>query len=291
VVPRDELIADWQQRLAAAEQTPPAGSARAQWLNRLRVRLYRFLLSLYSDGQWRESINRSSSTAAARVQTEHAVELTGKPAKDAAKIREALNVFAAARSDVGQPGPLLDGSGEDRWIVVAALSNGIQTERLSGMLDGRSIAHRLVHHAFDLTVEVRAWQATEVSRLIVANINQLRWFARPVVPTRPGLLEHLASLPAKCIAAIPPRLRFHLISAGQILLAFPLASLFAAVMPTLCPDNPDPLVRGSSYDEFYWTGLRGMMLIMLSLIWLRAHWQKRARSVFRALHPSIGAGR
>jgi len=52
VVSRDELIADWHKRLAAAEQSQADASKRSQWLARMRVRIYQFLLSLYGEGNW-----------------------------------------------------------------------------------------------------------------------------------------------------------------------------------------------------------------------------------------------
>ena len=48
---RPDLIADWQTRLAAAEEGAGCASSPG-WLQRARVRLYRFLLSLYGDGGW-----------------------------------------------------------------------------------------------------------------------------------------------------------------------------------------------------------------------------------------------
>ena len=51
--PRDQLIADWQNRLAAASEAPEEATSRAAWLVRLRTRLYHFLLSLYGEGNWK----------------------------------------------------------------------------------------------------------------------------------------------------------------------------------------------------------------------------------------------
>src|SRR3954468_8689576 len=107
---REQLVEDWRNRLAASEASQPEDSARAQWLARVRIRLYRFLISLYGTGQWRESSGQTceESNRTAEPELQRDVNLVGKPAKNAAQIREALSGFAAARSDANQPGPLID---------------------------------------------------------------------------------------------------------------------------------------------------------------------------------------
>ena len=50
---RVEIVSQWRARLASAESLA-AESPRLRWIHLARVRLYRFLLSCYSSGQWRE---------------------------------------------------------------------------------------------------------------------------------------------------------------------------------------------------------------------------------------------
>src|SRR5262245_5936502 len=105
---REELIADWRERLAAAEEPVTPDSSRAAWLARLRMRVYRFLLSLYGGGDW------NAPEQIAERQREHndsvvidagALPLAGKPAKGESAIRATLESVAKARENASAPGP------------------------------------------------------------------------------------------------------------------------------------------------------------------------------------------
>ena len=113
---RDQLIADWQKRLAAASEAPDEPTSRAVWLAHLRVRLYRFLLSLYGEGDWNapEGAPESPSSVVIDAQT---LPLAGKPAKDEDAIRAVLKSVAGACENKPQAGPFAAGI-EDRKSVV-----------------------------------------------------------------------------------------------------------------------------------------------------------------------------
>jgi hypothetical protein len=122
---RDQLIADWRKRLATASETPPEATSRAAWLVRLRSRLYRFLLSLYGDGQWRESVDSIPKQGPPVATFVESLVLEGKPAKDTGTIREALQALANARTHAIEQGPLAPGQGDDAWLIIASANAGI----------------------------------------------------------------------------------------------------------------------------------------------------------------------
>ncbi|HEY2414232.1 MAG TPA: hypothetical protein VGI40_18455, partial [Pirellulaceae bacterium] len=115
---RDEIIADWRNRLAEATVAPTEPSSRPAWLIRLRVRLYQFLLSLYGEGHW-HSADVQSSEGAQQVtdnQTAESIAWQGKPAKDITAIRAVLSSVAEARPSPNVPGSFAEGAGPEAWI-------------------------------------------------------------------------------------------------------------------------------------------------------------------------------
>ncbi len=167
---RDQLIADWRKRLDAASEAPEEPTSRAAWLVRLRIRLYRFLLSLYGEGDWNAPaeapVRRRSPDPAAAATAGLPLDLSGKPAKDASIIRAALSSFAGAAETTPQPGPLAAGADLDAWITVASTSCGLDPERTAAALLTQGIISRVISHQRDVTVEVRACHLTAAEQLI-----------------------------------------------------------------------------------------------------------------------------
>src|SRR4029079_13056553 len=122
-IAREQLIADWQRRLDGATDAESGSSERSPWLARLRVRLYRFLLSLYGDGNWNAPplpADDVSTTFNSKVIDPAPLPLGGKPAKDYVAIRKALKCVAGARENRPQAGPLAAGFCRDTWLVIAS---------------------------------------------------------------------------------------------------------------------------------------------------------------------------
>src|SRR5436853_2458398 len=99
MVPRDQLIADWQKRLLAASDLAGPPSSRAAWLAHLRQRLYHFLILLYGDGRWNvpgqlETPKSPGDTDSIVFDTPEALPLVGKPAKSLDTIRSVLDTVA-----------------------------------------------------------------------------------------------------------------------------------------------------------------------------------------------------
>ncbi len=176
---RDQLIADWRKRLATASDAPQEPTSRAAWLTRLRIRLYRFLLSLYGEGEWNapaepvEYLRRGSPDPAAAATAGLPLDLTGKPAKDASTIRAALNSLAGASETTPKAGPLAAGADLDAWIVVASTSRGLHPGRTAEALKANGIFSRVIAHQRDTTVEVRASSIKAAEELIESERRRL----------------------------------------------------------------------------------------------------------------------
>jgi hypothetical protein len=142
---RDDLIADWHNRLADASHADAESSQRAAWLARLQVRLYRFLLSLYGDGHWNAPPREGQAGAAINQATPDPVEvlpLAGKPAKNLATIRSVLETVASAQSAKPASGPLAKGLADGEWIVVARQAKDLDLEACVRLLHAERIVCR-----------------------------------------------------------------------------------------------------------------------------------------------------
>jgi hypothetical protein len=173
---REQLIADWHRRLAEAEDVLDEQSSRPAWMTRLRLRLYRFLLSLYGEGQWSAAdsiaIDDSSSHTDVIV-ADQALPLAGKPAKDESSIRAALQSFAAGRKEPSAAGPLLSGIDHTTWVVVASTNWGLDPQRSSDTLKVKGINSRIVGRAEETTVEVLALHRATAMALIASQLGRL----------------------------------------------------------------------------------------------------------------------
>lgn len=173
---RDQLIADWQRRLAEAEVVSPEESSRPAWLTRLRVRLYRFLISLYGEGSWNSGDPVLKDATSARrdvVVAPQVLPPSGKPAKDESAIRTALQSFVAGRDEKSVSGPLTAGSDHGSWIVVASTSWGLDPEKTTTVLAEKSIKSRTIGRADEITVEVLALHRDSAMQVIQSQLPRL----------------------------------------------------------------------------------------------------------------------
>jgi hypothetical protein len=179
---RDQLIADWQRRLAEAEVVAPDETSRPAWLTRLRLRLYRFLISLYGEGSWNGGNVIANDRENARrnvVVADQVLPPAGKPAKDESSIRSALQTFASGRDEKSVAGPLAAGSDHAAWIVVASTSWGLDPTKSASALAENEIQSRTVGRANEITVEVRSLHQDHAMKIIQSQ------FARLTIPPRP----------------------------------------------------------------------------------------------------------
>ena len=148
---RDKLIADWRGRLHAAEELLAAGP-RYAWLARMRIRLFRFLLSCYAKEAWRTSPyahrvkSKTDDVAAADSVVFDAPEaalLHGKPAKGAGKIQAVLKSVAGAQDHPPAMGPLTNGIPQDCWVTVALYDDDETPYQLAQQLEFEGLACRV----------------------------------------------------------------------------------------------------------------------------------------------------
>jgi hypothetical protein len=185
---RDQLVADWRSRLAAAEAMASDAGVRPAWLGKVQVRLYRFLLSLYGEGDWRSTERLDSppfDDARAALLASGAPDLlqqTGKPAKTPAEIRQVLKAVAGAREQLLAAGPFAAGLPPGPWVVVALFKNGADPNRCVNLLRSRQFSVRVSICGRDLAVEVFA--ADHVRALQLWRAHKLRLVNRQAAMRR-----------------------------------------------------------------------------------------------------------
>lgn len=166
---RDKLIAEWQERLAAAEAADIPSLSRPAWLARLQIRLYRFLLSLYSNGDWTAPRPDPDPSADSVIfDSPSALPLAGKPPKSLGQIQAVLKSVANAQSAAPAAGPLVHGLTPEHWVTVAVAStrhahkafHAVEALHRSG-IEVRHYAQGLRH-----IVEVRAGDFEEAIRFV-----------------------------------------------------------------------------------------------------------------------------
>jgi hypothetical protein len=151
---RDKLIAHWRHELHAA-QDAIAIAPQPAWLARMKVRLYRFLLSCYGKAPW-NTIPRSPDESDSVVFDQPEAQfLHGKPAKSAGKIQAVLKSVASAQSQP-EPGSIAVGAGEHSYIFIATESKTCDTLKLFATLKREGLAVRHVVRDGRDVVEVAA---------------------------------------------------------------------------------------------------------------------------------------
>lgn len=144
---RGKLVQDWNRRLAAAE-AEGARKNSLKWLYQMRVRLYRFLLSCYRQGDWRAD-KRSISAEDTLADVPHGdtttvldCPLDGKPAKHAGKMQAVLKSVSAAQDHPAESGPLLGGIAADEWVVAVSVRDKLKMAGCQELLQQYGIASK-----------------------------------------------------------------------------------------------------------------------------------------------------
>lgn len=156
---RNQLVAEWQCRLAAAEDAQAGTSGRTVWLARLQLRLYRFLISLYGTGDWRTSESAACETDGSQsvvFDSPEVLPLAGKPAKEAGKIRQVLKAVSTAQDEPRPSGPLIGGLSSNDWMTVAVVRRRRDQERCASLLRRLKFTVRCARLGAKVAVEVPA---------------------------------------------------------------------------------------------------------------------------------------
>ncbi len=135
---RQELLDQWQQRLADAEQACEAAVVPA-WSDRLRVRLYRFLLAMYRETDWpgkKDDVDNIQGRAAylQLAVAERKDEFAGKEPRTRAEILQGLRNVKGLSDELAPAGPLTDGLQPTSPFVVAGCRKRVDAERISRQL-------------------------------------------------------------------------------------------------------------------------------------------------------------
>jgi hypothetical protein len=141
---RGKLVQDWRRKLTVAESE--AAECPSHWIVRVRLRLYRFLLSCYGQTDWRAdepslgslTEERSDDTLHGDTTTLLDAQLGGKPAKSIGKMQAVLKAVSAAQEQPAA-GPLLHGIAADDWVVVASPRDKLQMHGCQELLKGFGI--------------------------------------------------------------------------------------------------------------------------------------------------------
>jgi len=195
---RDEIIADWHKRLAAASDSSDESTSRAAWLVRLRQRLYHFLLSLYGDGRWNaptpiETPTVADGDASVVFDSPDALPLTGKPAKSDGKIRSVLNTVASANSERQAQGSLA-GLTNRKLVVIVTARSGLNLLLCSQLLISEGIIARWGSWNGFNAIYVPDVQALKARSTIQVHVPRLRLPPPPPIP-KPSPSRPCAPLP------------------------------------------------------------------------------------------------
>lgn len=172
---RNELVSDWQSRLAVADSLEADAGRQPAWLARVQQRLYRFLLSLYGSGHWRasaqsgEAIEASSGIAPVLMfEAPQVLPLDGKPAKETGKIRAVLKSVAAAQDQPLAAGPLVAGLPAQYWVAVAIIKPQIDPTACVKLLRNHGLTVQVSNRGADTALEVLAAEHRAAIKLLLA---------------------------------------------------------------------------------------------------------------------------
>lgn len=228
---RGKLVQDWRRRLAAAEAEDQE-EQRLRWLYRMRVRLYRFLLSCYRQGDWRadEASTTAEDTFAdvphGDTTTLLDVTLDGKPAKNAGKMLAVLKSVSAAQDHPPVAGPLIHGIADDDWIVAASARDKLKLPGCVELLRHFGIASKLTQGE----LQVRHFDLDRAVRLIRSHRDGLKLESKPGRPWISPRMAPAAEWPVRLavlLLFLAPIYTMSLMLALQCLLASTGQPIFA----------------------------------------------------------------
>ena len=215
MIHRYELVTQWQERLAAAQELAQS-TARFRWIHLARVRLYRFLLTCYGRGQWRTGdADTDRSPSASMAAGCESSSWAGKPPKSAGAIQSVLKSVHNAQDRPPPVGPLAGGLDPDTYLAVTSSDARIDVEKCEDFLIGRGFHPRVIGRGRRRTVEVPYAELKAAEALVDAHREMLR----PMLITRADKLRQYPVLPEET----------QMLVVGLILIA-PLAGLGALAL-------------------------------------------------------------
>jgi hypothetical protein len=176
VTTRQDLLTQWNEQLALAEE---AEQATATWRQRIRARLYRFLLAMYGGANWSgspEDAEEVSLHPTALLVTDEAdlpaaadldgVQSAGKAPRTRAEILRGLKNVRGLSDELAPPGPLQDGLPPDAPMVVAAFKKRYPMECMVRKLQRAGFAPRVRFQGKQFQVFVSVADAPSASQIV-----------------------------------------------------------------------------------------------------------------------------
>lgn len=168
---RQELLTQWQQRLADAEQ---ACDAAPSWAERMRVKLYRFLLAMYGRTTWpgsKDDVDNSQVRAANSqlIVAEPQEALAGKEPRTRAQILKGLRNLKGLGDELAPAGPLADGLLPDSPVVVAAFKRERSASAAIRKLQQAGFEPAISHRGGLYQIFVSAVHSSQATALLRVN--------------------------------------------------------------------------------------------------------------------------
>jgi hypothetical protein len=187
---KPDIVEDWQSRLVKNQEQLVAGNRQTRWKQRMNVRLFRFLVDNYGDGQWRpeELPTQQSDNPTGKMiapDPPPAESQSGAPAKSAELIHETLDAVATANDPHPPKGAMIHGLGNADWITVASESGHISPRRAIRLLRRHGILARAVWQSDDVLIQVPLGASDTALTLIRENRSALHVTQRPLYRTNP----------------------------------------------------------------------------------------------------------
>jgi hypothetical protein len=173
---RSEVVASWRSRLSASEEQLAHGSPHLQWLRRMYIRVYRFLLSQYGEASDSPPVSETPVSLMPLVDN---TDRHGRPPKQPGKIQAILKDIHVANERLDKPGPLAKGMAPGSWLVVASRREKWIPGRCLNALRENGIPARLTRSGGDVAVEVEAKDLESASRILHHARRDLTYARKP----------------------------------------------------------------------------------------------------------------
>ena len=138
---RGKLVEQWQAKLAESRRVAGNASPRLSWLNKMRERLYRFLVSCYGRGDWNAPPAKPHEANAVALLFDTTGAERGKSPKSAERIRAALKkMHAADDPPPAKPAPAQPPA--PQWVVVYSTYSRYKLQRWARWMERAGIPAR-----------------------------------------------------------------------------------------------------------------------------------------------------
>lgn len=172
MIKRQELLNQWQQRLTDAERAFRDATV-PNWSDRIRVKLYRFLLAMYGQSAWPSETadDNDKPVLAARLQVvaEPNHEFAGKEPRTRAEILTGLRNVTGLSEELAPAGPLAAGLLPDSPVIAATFQKPQLAQAALKILQRRGFAAQVACQGRFVQVYVAASELAAASAALREN--------------------------------------------------------------------------------------------------------------------------